>query len=305
MAWTTDEVLVDLRRRANVPDASGDLADTDLLRILDDSIALRLGPVVRRCHVEHWVREIDTALVAGQAEYRVPSRAMGGAIKDVLLVDAAGVESGNLEQVSPEQAWRWGQSGGRGTGGFVVLGAKVRLLQPPSTTSGSLRIRYYCRRSRLVLVAACGLVSTFNLSAPTVTITATPAGWGDGQALDFVAAAPQFDLMGIDATAVDITTNVVTFAAGVIPDDIAIGDYLTRAGETCVIPLPVELHTALLSDAASRLLEDLGYAAEAKMADERARADLADALAILAPRVDDKPQTTINPYSALRSGRRG
>src|SRR3990167_2765608 len=114
---------------------------------------------------------------------------MGGAIKDVLLVDAAGVESGNLEQVSPEQAWRWGESGGRGTGGFVVLGAKVRLLQAPSTTSGSLRIRYYCRRSRLVLVAACGLVSTFNLSADTAPITATPAGGGVGPAVDIRGAA--------------------------------------------------------------------------------------------------------------------
>lgn len=293
----TDQLLDDVRTGAMVP-ASSELTftDADLLRLADREMQAGIVPLVMGCHEEFFVTHEDFQINAGAQRnvIRIPSRAIGGKVRDVALVDAGDIvrriphlSLDDLEDVA---------------GGFYVEGNSVVLYSTSGSWQTSTARLFYCRRpSRLVPSSAVGVISAFDPATRVVSVGTLPATFTSSTPLDLVMAKPGYECLGVDRSAT-VTTSL-TFAED-LPADLAVGDYVTLAGESPVPQIPTELHPALAQRVIVKVLEAVGDQAGMERAQAKLSEIEAAALKLIVPRVDGATKKIRNMGSPFRRRRR-
>lgn len=297
MTWTatSDDLADAVRERAALPDAGSPL-DAEIFRVADNEIQTRFVPFIRSLRENYGLTSSDTTLTVGTADYRIPSDSQGGSLRYVQIVDSSGVET-NLPQV-PIQYDQFTNTNGVPKG-FAIVNDKVRLFPTPDTAN-TLRLFYYRRPSKLVAVASCFPVAS--KTSTDVVVTGTPS-WTSGTSIDVVQGVPHFAVL-IDGNAATRSGSTFTVVNSASTADVATTDYVCEHMTTCVVQLPAELYYALVSATAAQLLNQDGDGAG--FAREMAQCEriMAQAKALLAPRVDGAPQLIVGVNSPLRSGRR-
>ena len=308
-AYTTDDLLARVKARAQMPAADGRLTDADVFAILDDSIRSSVARIIYNADDGRTVKsQADQPITSGVARYRIPDRAVAAGVYDVVLVDSAGNEiSSSYKDTS--DIWRYQGGYGDGVGwkyDHTIEGDEIVLLPTPSQTDGSLRIKYRRRPSRLVPVSSCAVVSV--VSPPPVpqiitTAAAVPLSWGADELLDLVEATPNADTLGDDVAGSVIGGTSVTVAAGV-PDELAAGDFVCLAGETCVPQVPQAAIPFLTVLGAYEVCVTLGDREGAAGLERLVSTRKREAMALIAERSRER-QVVINRSSHLRQGGRG
>ena len=142
MAWTTANLLTAVRRRCRIPDGASAFSNAELLAIADEETLHTLLPVLRMVRQNYYVRVEDTAVVADQEAYRIPSRAQGGTIRDVTYLDPDGDEF-EINPVSLEEY----PALTRGTPVYwpnrrahAIQGDQLLIRPIPTTATGSIRM---------------------------------------------------------------------------------------------------------------------------------------------------------------------
>jgi hypothetical protein len=297
LAWTatSDDFADAVRECAALPDA-GSPTDAEIFRVADREIQTRFVPFLRTLRENYGVKTTTQTLTVGTAEYRIPSDAQGGTLRLVTIVDSAGVER-NLPQVPLQYDERWNQNGRPVA--FCVVDDKVRLFPAPDTAE-TLRMMYYRRPSKLVAVSSCRTIT--GKTSTTVTTNTTPS-WSSGTPIDIVQGNPHFAVL-VDGNAATYVTTTTTLVGGATTTDVTTSDYVCEHMTTCVVQLPAELYYALVSAASAQLLNSEGD--QPGFMREMAQCErlMADARAILAPRVDGAPRVIVSSNSPLRGGRR-
>lgn len=306
MAYTADELVTQVQRAAMVPSASDEITSAVILSFADEESQSVVRPWRRRVTGSgHDIDWEDSALVADQAEYRIPWRAEGGALEDVTYVDSDDVEHG-LTSVSREDRWRYVDGAGahwQTERGFCVEGDHVVLLPTPTEASGSLRMRYYRRPNRLVLEAATFEITAVDAGGSTTSYTGVkPSTITLSTPVDVIQARPNFDLLGKSATPGGVGATTIILVNADVSGAI-VGDYIALAGETPIVQLPVELHPILVALVTGRVLEAIGDREAYSIAYERAVVRMRAMEALFLPRVEGKPRKAVNHYSSLRGGR--
>lgn len=296
-AYTSDELLSRVKARCQIPATEGRLSDSEIYAIADDVMLTSVGRDVYDSDDGRWcVTASDVAITAGTATYRIPSRAYGGNVDQVSFVDASGNEwsSGYVDR---EEIPSW-TSGGTASEfyRFTLEGDHIRVLPTPSQSVGYIRVRYQRDPSRLVAVSACGLVTTKN--ATTITISAAPAGFGSTLTVDVVEGTPSGDTLMLDASATR-TTTVITISAGV-NSEVAAGDYVCLAGETCIPPLPRVAFPWLVAKCSHETLIALGDMEGARALEGTVLLRRQEVRDVLAERSRTRPKV-INRNSPMRT----
>lgn len=293
-AITADQLLARIKARAQIPSTEGRLTDAEILALADDALLLSLGREVYDADDGRWIRAApDVSVASGTSEYRIPSRAWSGGLDAVLLVDAQGNEI-PLGYVDRSEIWQWESGGVWGAPRFTILGDKIRLLPTPTDSAYSLRVRYVRRPSRLVEVADCAKAMVVATDSVTATV---PSAWAASEAVDVVQATHHADALGDDISAT-ISGTTITLT---VPDGMAVGDYVCRAGESCVVQAPGTaipyLADLVARDVCVALGDNEGADRSAALAESRRR-DLEQAIA---ERSRTRPKV-INRNSPLRAG---
>ena len=291
--YTTEALLRSLRLRGFLPQGSG-FNTADFLQLASEEQSLYVMAMLKGIREEYVVATLDIVVTSVTVPF--PHRAAGAALRSVAWV----VDSGNvplLTRIEPELRNAYPATGDRPTA-FMFEGNNVILV--PAATSGTLRVQYQQRLSRLVLPDACGQISAINTGTRTVTLEDDlPADFEVSQTYDylskydFVSNAPNFIIRGMDyvCTSLDSGAKTLTFSAD-LPDDLHVGDWLCNAGETPIPQLPAEVHTLLGVRTAEVSLQGQGSARYPAVhaATPQARAD---AMALLAPRSDSSPRVIV------------
>ncbi len=293
MAWTTADLLTSIKNRAAVPEDQGNFPDATLLLMADEETQTLLMPAILKYREEWLTYDYDHSITAAQTTYRVPPRAYGGKLRLVKVVDAAG----NITHPSKITAERVQEFNGTNSSTVTPThywqkhGAIV--VEPtPSATSGTLRMTYYRRPSRLVASASLPTVTAINTSTRVVTMTASH-GFTTSSVLDIIRAKPEFDALAIDQTPTVVGgSTLMTFAA--LPTDLAVGDYIVTQQTTPVPQVPAECHPILAQMVANRVLTSLGFLEELK-AGEEALKQMLEASAIVLGNRDDGANYKISP----------
>src|ERR1035437_9126155 len=65
---------------------------SDICNLMDQNLSIGVVPMLKKAQQEYFVQNIDVPIVQGTSAYTFPTRAIGNAVRDVVLVDASGNE---------------------------------------------------------------------------------------------------------------------------------------------------------------------------------------------------------------------
>lgn len=303
MAWTTTDLIADVRRRAMLPSTSSlGTADADILAVANNEMATRLVPLVMSVNEEFYVQTIDIPMVSGQSAYRMPQRNAGAKLRDVTLV--RGNTTLNLARIEPERLTEWTTNAAGTPVGFYLEAGAVNLVPAPAG-GGTLRMKYFVRPGALVSSSAqyAAITAVTYGAANTVVVSVAGASAfvpSSGPTVDIIAARPPFEYLitngPVTNTVIGATidrTIVVSSPTSPAPNfspNIAVGDYITQVDSSPIIQLPVELHSLLVQRTVCAIMESFNYT-ERLAAAEAAYARMEEAaLRLISPRVDGAPK---------------
>lgn len=300
MAWTTDDLLASVKRRLLLPDANGQLSDTDLLALGTESLLEDATPLLTQPRSEYYVQQSDTSIVGDQQAYRLPARAVAAKLREIWYVE--GTEERRLHEVPVSRAVEY--AGATGSPELYYFeGERVRLLPTPAGSTGSLRMRFYLRRPELVASSATRTITAITVATKTVTLSsAVPAGWDTSDRFDLIRNAGYCDHLGFDLVATTVSGTTIIFSAA-LPGDLAVGDHVTLAGEASLVCVPEEVYPYVVAATCVRVLQalrDPALAAEHQLAQTRR----AEVLALTTPRNDGDLPPVVRYQGAMRQARR-
>ena len=290
MAYTTSDLLTSIHNRGNIPSTTNDTnvnSSNNLLNIATEQLHTKLYPIIQSTREEFYVTRKDFTITASQNEYVIPSRASGLVLRDVQLVTGTDVQS--LGIIDSEYVTTTASGN---VSGYYLEHNKIILYPTPASTTGTLRVRYYLRPSRLTITSNCGQISSIDTVTNQVVVSAIPSTWAAGTSLDFVQASAPYANLSIDQAATVVSGTTLTFAS--LPSTLAVGDWLAPAEYSPIPQLPYEFHAILAQLTVCKVLEAMGDREGATLAFKDVQTDLENMLKLVTPRNQGERKKVIN-----------
>lgn len=301
MAYTTTELLASLKRRALIPTSQSTYAVADFLALADDEIQSRVVPLVLSAREEYYDYDSDSTLSASTTTYAIPSRAVGGKLRNVAVLDSAGAALYNPPRIQPEQLPLVSSVATC----FYVKGNSI--VFPNAPTQGStLRLTHYIRPNRLVATSAAARITAINTGTKVLTLSSSiPSTFTTSVTYDLIQAQPGFSHLGIDLAVSAASGTSMTFSA-TLPTNLVVGDWVALAQESPIPQIPADLHPLLAQGVACRVLEGLGDREGLEAATAELTRMEKSALLLVDDRTEGSPQRVVNRNSVfwpVNSGR--
>lgn len=302
MSWTSSDLVTAVRRKARLSDdvngANASLTDLELLALADEALESIVAPYIRRHRSEYYVVSEDFAWAP---TIRIPSRAQGQSLRDVLYVPAGLPRAISLPFIPPEDIGLYNSSGGAAPLGFTIQGNNLLPLPTVLETQGTLRLSYYLRPSQLVPVSQADVVaSDAAVGATTLTLVA-PANvtWTVGQSVDLIYGNTPYEYI-TTTTVVGWSSPTLTVAALVAA--VPSGAYVAPEGKSPAPQVPTEAFQLVVTGTTAKAFDALGVpdGAQAMYTEvERIKEGVRE---VIEPRVDGESQIIVNHKSPLRFG---
>ncbi len=293
---TAEQLIAEVRQLAQLADVdSNDLSnasiepdsDEGILAIANREMRGKLLSDVMALREEFFVLKQDFPITSAGASYRIPSRAIGAKLRDVVYLDGTGNARG-LPRLRPEQVeeqYRFG---------FYLQGNNIVLRSEDA--EGTLRVSYFARPGKLVKSPYSGTIESVSPSTNAVTLTTDKSAvFSLGLLADVQNSGSPFDYSGVSLAythSLDGGKSVLTFAT--YPVGAAVGDVVYLQETTSYVQLPEEAANVLTYRTAAKTMEAIGDDGGFKRLAESA-SEMEDAMRILlTPRVDGKAQKLSN-----------
>ena len=303
-AKTTADLLTEVREQCQLPDADGRLDSDGILRLGSQRLTSAIANMLVSLRQERWVTtHTDVTIVSGTASYRIPSRALAAGVADILIRETASGTEWSANEIPAVDRWRYsaGAHGySRAPWSYTWEGDHIVLLPTPDASGYTLRIRYPRQPARLVQTSAAALITSTPTSIKAV-VSSVPSAFGSVATVDVVEGTPHGDVLLADKSAT-ISGTDVTITAG-LGSEVAAGDYVCLAGQTCVPPIPELVWPLLVAETSLAVLRAVGDPEGIADARERLAEERVHVRNVLAPRNRGESQKLVNHYSALRGGR--
>ena len=254
-------------------------SEAELLALGDEAIKTHILPNILAVREEYFVSYKDTAIVANQAAYDIHARSAGMMVRELQIVDSNGVVVSDLTRIEPEQVTNYGAGA---VSGFYLRGDQIILDRPSSSASNSLRQLFFLRPGDMVLVADAAVIASIDTGANSVTVSTIPSSWATGDIFDFVKKDGAHGYRDIDYTSTLIASTTITFSS--LPDDLAVGDYLSLQGTSPLVQMPPDYRPVLAQLIAADVLEGMNQPG-AEKARKKSNDMLVVAQKMITPRV--------------------
>jgi hypothetical protein len=294
--FTVTALISGAKRHAMAPSSQSLFQDPDFVEILNHDMVSEVVPLIKSVNEEYFVVTKDVLLVAGVSEYDIPTRALGGSLRDFVLVDDAGreLEIGRLE---PEMVKYSGAYTSQRVSGAYLQSGKVIFFPALTNTLPQkyIRFKYERRPNDLCLTDNAGYITAIDKAGLKITLSHVPTAWTANTTLDVIVPMPHFPSIVDDVVITSIVGLDVHISAWT--DGLTIGQWVS---ESCTSPIPQVPYEA------HKLLEILGgqrICLTMKDGDLRAvlAADYKRAsemfLKTITPRVAGSPKKVINRNS--------
>jgi len=279
-AYTTATFLSSVERQSFSPANQATFSTSDILSLGDEILASAVVPALVSAREEYFVTYKDYTITASTAAYTLPQRAVGLMAREVQIVDANGNVK-NLPRVSLDSL-HLRSSTASSPECFYLRGDSVVLSPTPSSTSGTLRIYYSLAPGNLVETTSCAVISAINTSTNVVTVTSIPNTWATGDDFDLIQGTGAHTTLAIDQNSTTISGADITFAS--LPANLAVGDYICPAGQSCLIQIPNDFRNAFSTLTAAEMLLAMNQPTGEKML-QKGMARLQVAVSLVSPRV--------------------
>jgi hypothetical protein len=300
MTITTTQLLDAVKRGVTVPSNQVRFSDADLLKFADEETESTIMPMLSSIRQEFLVKQKNVPVVANQAGYKIPYRAVGRNLRDIKLADTAGNVIRRLALVDPSESHIFALGTFGEPNGYMIQGDKVVLLPTPASAGYNIQFFYELAPSALVPVTSAGQISAIDTGTGIVTISASVAGFITAQTMDLVDGKAGCTVKSEDIVNSSVAGTAITFTAADLPSDLAVGDWVTASGETPVVQLPNELTQSLVQAVICRVLEALSDYEGLQAAKASLKEKMNAAEKLLTPRVQSQVPVVINRNGLLR-----
>lgn len=297
--YTTDSLVTALKRQSFAPEAGQAFSTTDFIGILNEELALTMTNELMKVRNNFFLKKKVINSVANVGDYPVPTRAIGNTIKDLYWID--GNCRAQITYRDIDTLRGYGTLVSNTPSSFFFFSDRFQLVATPSN-AGQLEVWYYQARNKLVPVSQCGAVSaivddgtnlTFTIDADLTSLLEV------GDTCDILSIRSPFDLCGEDVEIVAITASTVKVLKADVVDasgaiKVAVGDYVSVAGTTCVPMIPREYHPILVQMAVVSIMQPLAHLPKYGLATSKLEKMLAGAYNLVSHRVEMQPETLIN-----------
>lgn len=301
MTTTVDAMLQRVQRRITVPANQVLLDDENMLIMADDVVRERIIPLMMSVNQNYFVVKDEIPVVANQAEYSIPTRAIGRGLRDLKMQRGDDVNAvSQMSLISLEDAHLFGQ-GATPPLYFYFRGDKVVLVPVPITDDFTMLAWYNLQPSRFILTSDAARVSS--VSGATVTCSGVPSVLINGIDIDFIEGRQGCSILGMDVPIQNIAGDQITFAsADVVPASLSEGDYISVAGTTPVVQIPDEAIPLLECWTAERICYAIGDFDGAGLLAQRSVEIAQNLRTILEPRIEGAQTKIIARNGLLRRG---
>ena len=238
--------------RGMLPDSTNNNnpnSDTNILSTATEVLHTKILPLIMSAREEFYVINKDFAVTANQANYVIPTRSSAMLLREVQLTKGDRVH--NLPIIPPEG--QTNTSAGEPIGYFLQHN-DIMLYPTPSTTTGTLKVRYFIRPNTLAKVADCTQITA--VGATTLTFASIPSTWSTTDTFDFISKDSPHEQHAIDQVSSSVLTTTMEFAS--IPDSVVVGDWVSLSDTTPIPQLPIEFMALLAIGTAEIVLWSLG-----------------------------------------------
>lgn len=259
-AYTTLDLIKSVRVRGMFPDASqGSLSAENILLLANEELRLSIVPMILAAREKYYETYVDYPMIAGQAIYAIPERAVGGLASVVQFIINQNVIS--LTPFDPNAAVTTVQ--GLYPRGFYFENDHIVVYPTPNASQGTVRIRYFQRPSILEQTINCAQISAVDQTNGTVTLFTYPSSWAAGMKVDFININTPHTPYGIDTEIVQISAgNVISFGTLPVNREGALAvkkyDWLALANYTPLPEILSEFFPLLAQTTVVKLLEATG-----------------------------------------------
>lgn len=291
--YTTDGLINELKVRRSVPTTQGLFLPADFVTLMNSQMHSRVIPEIKKQKKDFFVTTYDTPIVANQNTYSIPSRAIAGGLRDIVLVDSNGTEIelpfGRTEDnKSPRPLFE-----------FYFQAHQIVLIPTPTAVNGlSVRFKYERRPNNLCITSLAGIITSINTGTRVVRLTRVPSTWVAGTTLlDVTNPNPPFNPIADDQSITLISGFDVTFAS--LPTGLAVGQYVAEAGLTPIPQMPYEAHLVIAQFGAAQSLSAHTKPGPMKEALEEGQRQLDAFLNEINPRVEGEAVRVVNQNGGI------
>lgn len=303
---TSDTLIQSAVRKAGLPRSQNVFTDEDFLAFANEEMDLGLVPSILSSREDYLMYSEDIAIDTNKRRYSIPARAIGNKLRDVSFVDVTGKNISEMTRIPVDYIsdYNSGYTYGRQAYVYYVENNEIILVGTGSSvTPGFLRMTYYMRPSRLVLLNQVGVIQNIDTNANTIVVNSVPSNFSTQLKYDFVSVVSPHKTIAKDLSPVTInpTTKVIQFTT--LPTGINVGDHISIAETSAIPQVPSDLQAVLAHRVAARCLEALGdqeglQAANVKLAEYEQKTQT-----LIDDRVEASPEKIISRHGSLRRGR--
>lgn len=303
---TTSQLLADVRRQLMLPNtATLGLQDADILYAADMEMQSRLLPTILSINEEYGVQTVDIPLVAGQTQYRMPSRGAGSKLRDVRII--VGNVMSPLRRLYIEQLSDFSISAKGTPMGFWLAAGSINLVPAPAV--GVLRLRFYQQHGKYVVWDGSNTSTAARLSSvvgysqtvaqmDTIEFTVPTFTPVLNNLYDLIASSTPYEFLAMSASCTDavspykltVPVPAPSLQTQNLSPNVQAGDIICKAGEVPVVQLPDEAYEMLVSRICVAISMQVGDSERAAAFDTFYEKQKKDYLKMFAPRVDGSPK---------------
>ena len=297
-----DSLCATVNLRMLNPNSQNTYQLADIANLMNQDMSMGIVPAMKSAGQDYFVMNYDVPIVQGVSSYTMPPRAVGNALRDVVLLDASGNEIAlnNLEREYVKVQfpfsfvpciWSFGQ---------YVTANEINLYNTlvQSYTQYTLRFIVERRPGALTLSTNCGKISS--ITGNVLGLSYVDPTWTTGTTFDIINQLPPFQSIGDSLTITNISGFNVTFSN--VPAGAAVGMWVCPAMLSCIPQIPYEFFPLLTEMTVATLSEGLDMSQILAAANAKVANWAANAKQMVRPRVTGSPKVIMNKDSIGRGG---
>lgn len=280
MSHTTAKLLASINRRAFAPTGQITFSTDELLEVADEETRSTIMPNILSVREEFFVYHTDYTIVANQAAYDIPARAVGMIAREVHYINSSG-NIADLTRMEPENIATTIASGGVPEA-FYLKNNQIHLYRTPSTSTGTLRVYFFLRPGNLIESSSGATITAIDTDTNVVTVGSIISSWATGDIFDLIRNDGAHEYRDFDLTSTTVSGNDITF--GSLPSTLQVGDFVAAQGKSQVVQLPPDYQPCLAQAVAAFILDNMNLPGSEK-AYARLNRMLDSAQKLITPRV--------------------
>jgi hypothetical protein len=269
---------------------------------MDNELSLGVVPLLKKTQQNYFVMNVDVTIVNGKSAYTMPTRAVGNALRDVVLLDASGneVALNNLEREYIKVQFPFNFVPSIWSFGQYLTANEVNLYNTLIQSYTAYKLRFITERrpGGLTLSSNCGQIQV--ITGNILTLSYVDPTWTTGTTFDIINPLPPFQSIADDATITLISGFQVTLTT--VPSGLAVGQWVCPAMLSCIPQIPYEFFPLLTERTVATIAEAMDMSQLLASSKAKIQEFEANAAALARPRVTGSPKLIISSNAFNRNG---